>query len=137
MSGHPLEALSAYADGELPPEEARRLESHLERCTECARELALIRTMGGAMRTLQPRRGRASVWEGVHRRITRPLGWVLLVVGVALWTALALVSWFRQALTPEWLAATAVGVGLAMLAIGIAYEQYREWRDSPYKDVER
>jgi anti-sigma factor RsiW len=137
MSGHPLEALSAYADGELSTEEARRVESHLERCTECARELALIRTMGGAMRTLEPRRGRASAWEGVHRRITRPLGWVLLVVGVTLWTALALVSWFRQALTPEWLAVTAVGVGLAMLAIGIAYEQYREWRDSPYKDVER
>jgi anti-sigma factor RsiW len=137
MNGHPREALSAYADGELPPEEARRVRAHLERCTECARELATIRTLGGAMRTMHPAPRRAGTWEAVHRRITRPVGWILLVAGVALWTVLAVVSWFRQALTLEWLAATAVGVGVAMLAAGIAYEQYREWKDSPYRDIER
>jgi anti-sigma factor RsiW len=137
MNGHPqVEALHAYADGELLPEEARRVETHLERCTECLREVTLIHSIGGAMRTMNPPRRRGSAWEGVHRRITRPVGWILLVAGVLLWAGLAIFSWFRQELTLEWLAATAFGVGLAMLTIGIAYDQYREWKQSPYKDIE-
>lgn len=136
MIGHPQEALSAYADGELSPDEAREIERHLDGCTECARELSLIRSIGGAMRTIRAGSGR-STWEGVHRRITSPIGWALVVTGGAVWVALALASWLRQELTLEWLAASAVGVGLAMVAVGIGYEQYREWKDSPYKDIER
>jgi anti-sigma factor RsiW len=137
MTAHPHQALSAYADGELPEAEARRIEEHLERCTECVRELALLRSIGGAMRTMQTSRRGESLWEGVNRRIARPIGWVLLVAGAALWIALALVSWSREAITLEWLAGTALLVGVTMLAIGIAFEQYREWKDSPYKDIER
>jgi anti-sigma factor RsiW len=137
MNTHPQEALSAYADGELTAEEARRIEAHLDGCTECARELALIRTMGGAMRTMSTEGRHGDVWEGVNRRIARPIGWLLVLAGVLVWTGLGIVSWFRQTLTVEWLAITAVGVGVAMLAIGIAHEQYREWKDSPYRNIER
>jgi anti-sigma factor RsiW len=138
MNGHPREELSAYADGELSPGDARRVEEHLRRCTECSREVTLYGTMGGAMRESYTRRSRsAGIWEGVHRRITRPVGWILLVVGVVLWAGLALVSWLRQELTLEWLAGSAVLVGLVLLAAGIGYEQYREWKESPYKRIER
>lgn len=137
MSAHPEELLGAYADGELPPDEARRVEAHLQRCTECARELAQIRFLGGAMRSLQPRSTQRSVWEGVHRRITRPVGWILLLAGLVLWLGLALLAWLREELTLEWLAITAMGVGLVLIAVGIGYEQYREWKESPYRDVER
>jgi anti-sigma factor RsiW len=137
MSTHPREMLGAYADGELSAEEARRVEAHLDDCTECLRELALIRTLGGTMREMRSAPPRRSVWEGVHRRITRPVGWMLLVAGALLWAGLALAAWFREALTPEWLATTAVLVGLLLLAIGIGFEQYREWKGSPYKDIER
>jgi len=136
MNEHPHEALSAYADGELPPERAMAIERHLEACTECARELSIIRGMGGAMRQ-RPTDGKTGVWAGVHRRITLPIGWILIAAGAALSAVLIAVSWFRQALTPEGIAVTAVGIGLAMLAAGIGYEQYREWKDSPYKDIER
>jgi anti-sigma factor RsiW len=137
MNGHPQEMLSAYADGELAPDEARRVEEHLARCTECARELAINRSIGGAMRSTESGHPRGGVWEGVHRRITRPLGWVLILAGVAAWLGLALVAWFREAMTWEWLVATAVGVGVLLLLVGIGYEQYREWKTSPYKDIER
>jgi anti-sigma factor RsiW len=137
MNAHDPQALSAYADGELPPAEASRMEAHLEGCTECLRELSNIRTMGEAMRRELDGRASGGIWEGVHRRITRPLGWGLLVIGAAVWAGLLLVSWFRQTLSLEWAALTTVGVGLAMLTAGIAYEQYREWKDSPYKDIER
>ena len=139
MTHHPLVAISAYADGELTEQEEARVKAHLAQCTECARELALIRSMGEAMvedmRTTPPQRG---VWDGVHRRITQPAGWLLLIGGVSVWTVLLVIEWFRAgSLSLPWMASTAVGIGIALIAVGIGYEQYREWRHSPYKDLDR
>lgn len=139
MTQHPLESISAYADGELGVEEAARVESHLAECTECARELALIKSMGEAMTNgMQNARPSKGLWRSVHRRITQPVGWLLFVAGVTVWIALGVTEWFRAGeLTLPWLATTAIGIGLAMLLVGIGYEQYREWRQSPYKDLDR
>lgn len=135
MNRHPVEALSAYADGELPPDEAAKIEAHLESCTECARELALIRGLGGMLRNVGPIRPEPGLVERVNRRLTRPIGWLLFIAGVMLWSALAIRAWFREEFTLEWLAATAVFIGLGLLAVSVGYQQYREWRGSPYKDV--
>jgi anti-sigma factor RsiW len=138
VSHHPLESISAYADGELSAEASRAVESHLAVCTECARELTLIRAMGGAMKASLDVPPAATSWHRVHRSITRPFGWLLLVAGGSVWAVLALVEWFRAgAPTAAWLASTAMGVGLALLAVGIGYEQYRAWKDEPYKHIER
>lgn len=144
---HPEERLSAYADGELPPEEAAAVEEHLETCTECRRELAVIRSMGEAMSTTSGTDGTGgpasggesrSVWDGVRRRIVAPTGWLLVVAGLAVLAALAVVEWFRTgSLTPGWLATTAVAVGIGLVAVNIGWEQYREWKHSPYRDVRR
>jgi len=37
--------VNAYHDGELPPEDARRLEAHLAQCAVCARELGELRSL--------------------------------------------------------------------------------------------
>jgi anti-sigma factor RsiW len=138
MNRHPHELLGAYADGELDAAATARVAEHLTTCTECARELALIRSLGGAMRTMvndTPSRG---LWNAVHRRITRPLGWLLIIGGAAVWTALAVVEWYRsRELTWEWLAGSAFVIGFVLLAVGIAYDQYREWKETRYKDVSR
>ena len=136
---HPQALISAYADGELSPSEAARVEAHLAACTECTRELALIKDIGAAMTAHRPRSDAPpDVWRGVHRRITQPIGWILVVAGVTVWIALALIEWFRAgSLTAGWLSATAVGIGLALLFVGVVHQQYREWRSSPYKDLER
>jgi anti-sigma factor RsiW len=136
MTGHPREQLSAYHDGELAPDRAAALERHLHDCTECTRELAIMRLLGGAMRTTTNRPAR-STWEGVHRRITRPAGWLLVLAGLAIWASLALTAWWRAELNLEWLAATGVAAGLILLLIGYGHEQYRDWRDTRYRDVER
>lgn len=141
MTTHPLAEISAYADGELAAADAERVERHLASCTECARELALIRTMGDAM--IQDTKDGAgnrggAMWPAVHRRITQPVGWILTIAGVAVWAALAIVEWFRAGeLTLRWLSTTAVGIGIALIAVAVVHQQYREWRSSPYKDVER
>lgn len=138
MNRHPHELLGAYADGELDASDTARVAQHLKGCTECARELALIRSMGGAMRTMVANTDARDVWGGVHRRLTRPAGWLLFVAGVAVWSAMAVLEWFRhRELTWEWLATTAVGVGIALLLVGVLHEQYREWKDTRYKDIMR
>jgi len=42
--------LQAYLDGTLPPEEARAVHAHLDGCTECRAELALLREADEALR---------------------------------------------------------------------------------------
>jgi anti-sigma factor RsiW len=139
MTRHPHISISAYADGELTADEEAQVEAHLAHCTECARELTVIRSMREAVMlglrdTPAPRR----LWERIHRRITRPIGWILVVAGLAVWSALGIIEWFRSgALTLQWLATTAIGIGVALIAVGVGYEQYREWRHSPYKHLER
>lgn len=44
--------LHAYADGELAADEARAVEAHLEACADCRAELAQIRELKSALRTL-------------------------------------------------------------------------------------
>ncbi|HSJ24860.1 MAG TPA: zf-HC2 domain-containing protein [Longimicrobiales bacterium] len=138
MNTHPRDLLSAYADGELDAAQTAAVAAHLTRCTECAREVALIRSVGGAMRQMindAPRRG---VWDTVHRRITRPVGWTLILAGIAIWAGLLLVEWYRsRALSWEWIGGTAFWVGAVMLVIGVAWEQYRDWQTTRYKDVTR
>jgi len=139
MTRHPLESISAYADGELPAHERAAVEHHLADCTECTRELALIRSMGEAMlNETQRARVPERLWTRVHRRITQPLGWLLVVAGVAVWMALGLTEWLRAGeLTWVWLATTAIGIGAALLMTGIAFAQYQEWRNSPYREIDR
>jgi anti-sigma factor RsiW len=138
MNRHPHELLGAYADGELDAGQTALVAGHLQECTECARELALIRSMGGAMRGMIAAAPERDVWSGVHRRLTRPIGWLLFVAGVAVWAAMAVVEWFRHGeLSWEWLSMTGIGIGLALLFTGVLHEQYRDWKNTRYRDIER
>lgn len=135
MNRHPVESLSAYVDGELPPDEAAAIEAHLASCTECAREVMQIRSLGGMMREIGPIRPEPKLAERVNRRLARPVGWILFVVGALFWATLAIRDWFREDFTLERLAVTAIVIGLGMLAVSVGYEQYREWRESRYRDI--
>ena len=41
------QAISAYHDGELPPDRARQLEQHLRQCDACRQELARLEALSG------------------------------------------------------------------------------------------
>jgi anti-sigma factor RsiW len=45
--------LSAYLDGELPPEESAALEEHLARCAACREELSRLAFVSEALETLE------------------------------------------------------------------------------------
>ena len=133
------ETLTRYLDNELPPDERGRVEDHLSECTECRREAEIMRTMKEDLAELpggDPDGG--SVWDAVDRRLTRPLGWILLVAGAVV--SLGLGAWgFVTADAPltEKLAAGAMGLGLVLLLVSVGRERWKEWKDDPYRKVQR
>lgn len=134
------ETLMRYLDGELPVEARERVEIHLSGCTECRRELTVHREikerLGAASETAGGAGG--SVWASVHRRLTRPLGWSLLVGGGLLWTGWAVYLFATSdAHLLEKLGIGAVAVGLLLLLVAVGAERYRDWKTDPYREIQR
>lgn len=61
--------LDAYYDGELPPELARRFESHLAACPACTERLAELRQFGDALRASLPAEPDPAMLRLIHRKI--------------------------------------------------------------------
>lgn len=133
------EELMRYLDGELPSPERRRVESALEESTELQRELAIFKGLHEDFLELSfqppPRNG---LWDEVNRRVTRPIGWLLLVSGSATWAAYgAYLFWKSPGDLFEKMVAGAVVIGVLLLLASVIWEQYRDWLRDPYKDVHR
>lgn len=89
--------LSAWLDGELPPEASARVDRHLEACDACRRELAKLEALEQALAALPAPAPAPGLAARVLSRRRRPArrGWqsvalaACLVVGMALGGALA------------------------------------------------
>jgi hypothetical protein len=134
------ERLMAYLDGELAPEERAEVEALLARHTEAQRDLVLFRHLHEDLSgiRLRTRATRSSVWDRVHRRLSRPLGWILIIGGTGAWLGYG--TWMYVSSTvPTWekLMTGAVVIGVLTLFTSVIHERYREWLADPYRDVER
>lgn len=129
-----------YLDGELTPPERALVDEHLAACSECRRELTVFRELKADLQVLSLRAdgARGSVWDAVHARLTRPVGWILLLAGFAAWLAYGAYA-FATAPVDLWekLAAGAVGIGILLLLASVIWERYREWQRDPYRDIQR
>lgn len=129
-----------FLDGELPPEDRARVEAALASDSELSRELAIYRAMKAQLGELSfdPGHRRSSVWDGVNRRLARPIGWLLLVGGTAVWTLYGAYL-FATGPTDPWekLATGAVVIGTLVLLASVIWERYREYLSDPYRDVHR
>lgn len=136
----PQETLMRYLDGELPPEERRAFEAAIENSTELRRELALYRALHEDLSgiSFDRRELRDSVWARVHRRLTRPIGWILLGAGVFGWAVHLAIDYFSSTV-PSWekAATSAVVIGILLLLASVIYDRYRELLTDPYRNVER
>lgn len=134
------EMLMRYLDGELPPGERRRVEEAVERSTELRRELAIYRTLHEDLATIsfEAKATRGSVWESVHKRLTRPIGWLLLATGIVAWLIHAAYV-FTTSAGPSWekLATSAVVIGVLLLFASVIHDRYRELLTDPYRKIER
>lgn len=134
------EELMHFLDGELPPGEHARVESAVTADSELAREVAIYRAMKGQLGELSfdPIHRRRSVWDDVNRELARPVGWILLVGGVAAWTLYGAYLFATSPSDPwEKLATGAVVIGTLILLTGVIWERYREYLSDPYRDVHR
>ena len=131
--------LMRFLDGELPPERAREVEAALEQSTELRREYTIFRRMKADLQDIgMHMHTHRTVWERVNRELTRPVGWVLFIVGTLVWVAYGVYSFLTggEALW-EKLATSAVVIGLAMLLLSALVDRWRDLKTDPYKEIER
>lgn len=132
--------LMRYLDGELSPERRARLETRISASTELQREAAIFRAMKSDFQELSfhPGEYSRSVWDDVNRTLTRPIGWLLVVVGAAIWSAYGAYVFTVSPADPwEKLGTGAIVIGILLLLASVIYERYREWLSDPYRDVYR
>jgi anti-sigma factor RsiW len=136
------ETLMRYLDGELAPDERRQVEEELKRSTELQRELAIYRSLQEdfSQMSFRPPPGSRSpsVWMAVNRRLTRPVGWILMATGILAWVA-HVVYVYVTSPAPSWekAATSAIVIGILLLFATVIHDRVREMRTDPYRDVER
>jgi anti-sigma factor RsiW len=133
------EELMRYLDGELPAARAREVEVALETDTELRREYILFRRMKSDLMDMgSDMRTPVTAWDAVNRRLTRPVGWILFLAGLAVWLVYAVYAFVTgpEALW-EKLAAAAVLVGLGMLFLSVVIDRLRDLKTDPYKEIQR
>lgn len=131
--------LMRYLDDELTAEERHQVERALRDSTELRRDLAIFRSMREDLEDLTgPGRPGESVWATVQRRLTQPVGWMLLGSGFVLWAGYGAWVFATSPADPvEKLALGALAVGFLILLASTILERLSEWKDDPYRDVER
>ena len=133
------EELMRYLDGELPADRARAVEEALETSTELRREHAVFRRMkedlelmGAQMET------KGTVWNAVNQKLTRPVGWILFMIGAVVWMGYGVYEYLMGADAMwEKLATSAIVVGLGMLLVSALVDRYRDLKTDPYKEIQR
>lgn len=136
----PHEDLMRFLDGELSPEEHARIAARIADSSEMSREIEIFRAMKAGIQDLSfhPGTHRQSVWDQVNQQLTRPIGWLLVIVGVAVWTAYGAYVFTVSPVEPvEKLATGAIVIGILLLLASVIWERYREWLTDPYRDVYR
>ena len=139
MTGVGHDTLMRYLDGEVAPEERARIESAVAASTELQRDVAVFGAMKKDLQAMTFALSRDdSVWGVVHKRLTRPIGWLLILVGFTVWASYGSYLYLVSAIDPwEKLATSAIGVGVLLLLVSVIYERYRQWLTDPYRDVYR
>ena len=133
------EELMRYLDGELSPERASVVEEEMERSTELRRDYVLYSRMKADLGSLgEHMKQTTGVWSSVSRAIARPVGWVLFLVGTAVWVAYAVWAYLTSPDAMwEKLATGAVVVGLAMLLLSALIDRFVDLKVDPYRGVQR
>lgn len=134
------EDLMRFLDGELSPEEHQRVEAAVAASTELSREVVLYRSLktGFSELSFHPGTFHRSVWDRVNERLTRPIGWLLLIGGAVAWLSYGLYVYVTSPADPwQKLATGAVAIGILILLASVVWERYREWLTDPYRDIQR
>lgn len=127
--------LMRYLDGELPPEERKRIDEALAISPELRSEMATFRSLKAEFHGLAFRSpdSAGSVWDRVSHTVARPVGWALLLVGVVAWLVYG-VHVFTNSEGDPWerLAIGGVAIGILFLLGAMIWNRVRTWSGDPY-----
>ncbi len=134
------EDVMRYLDGEASPEVRERIQREVETSTELNREVTIFKHLRDELRRLDLPGGinGRSVWADVEQRLSRPLGWLLILAGSAIWMGYGAYTYLTAPV--DWWEKTATGaivIGIMLLLASVILEQYRKWLIDPYRDVQR
>ena len=77
--------ITGYLDGELSPEQAQRLQSHLSTCQDCSGELANLRDLKENLAMIKFKEPTDAelerYWKSIYNRLERGLAWILFSAG--------------------------------------------------------
>jgi predicted anti-sigma-YlaC factor YlaD len=78
--------ISGLVDGELGPEDKKRVCDHLVSCDSCRNEYAKLKKLKEVTDDMKyydlPDKLLAGYWTGIYNRIERGLGWIFLSIGI-------------------------------------------------------
>ncbi|NIP80860.1 MAG: hypothetical protein GWM90_17240, partial [Gemmatimonadetes bacterium] len=79
-----------------------------------------------------------TVWTKVNQRLTRPVGWVLFLIGLVVWVAYGVYTYLTGANAMwEKLATSAIFVGLAILLLTAVVDRVRDLKTDPYREIQK
>jgi len=139
--------LMGYLDAELTELETLRIEQHLERCTDCTKELEEFRRLKEVtqnMRVLTPdARSWDEYWSHVYNRLERRIGWILMSIGAILILSYGVYSLAARFLLRSdfpiivRLGIVALVVGFCTLLISVLRERIFMSRTDKYERIKR
>ena len=139
---HVGEHLSGYVDGELTQQDRQRVLLHCEQCPECNQDLADLQ----ALRIRIGKAGLSTIGEDTWRetmndsivQTSRGIGWILLIIGLAMALGAALHVFFFSPDMSLWekFMVFAIYGGLGVLLFSVLRQRLIERKTDKYKDVE-
>ena len=133
--------LSAFLDDELTQAESQRVRLHLEDCADCRRALEELGVLREAARSLEfPRPGRDEL-DRLDRALSvrgpRLLGWMLVLVGAAVWVGYIAYQMATQELRTVHLVLATLGLGFILLLASVVRQRCLELPHDRYRRVRR
>ena len=79
------------------------------------------------------------MWDRVNAKVTKRVGWILLIVGWIILTAYGTYAFFTDFEVDGWEKGGAVLLWAGVLALfaTVIWERYKESGNDPYKDVQK
>lgn len=139
--------LSAYVDGELAEDDVRRIEIHLAENPETQAvvdRLRRLNSLTGAMKMKEaPMEAWEGFWDSIYNRSERSLGWILLILGMALIGGYAIWELFSVLWAADNLPLYVRGgifilmAGVVVMLVSVVRERIHKRSRTRYKDVIR
>lgn len=139
--------IALYHEGELTPDEKRKVKEHIQECGSCRREFKEMKDLEDVMEGMNlkppPREAWDNYWNSIYNRLERRVGWIFLSVGAIIFLFYGGYKLIQNIIQdpglPLLLKAgilTLLG-GIAVLLVSLAREQIFVHKRERYKEVEK